>query len=72
MSRRKQKIITTSDDAMCFKYEIYFIWQAAQNVRDKPVKQLMENMDVLDEKIKELSRRIDDVFGDLAKELNPR
>lgn len=68
---KKQTLTTTPDEATLFRYEIYYIWQAAQNVRDKPAKDMVENMGILDEKIKLLSNRIEDVFGKLADEREP-
>ena len=68
---KKQTLTTTPDEATLFRYEIYYIWQAAQNVRDKPAKDMVENMGILDEKIKILSNRIEEVFGKLADAREP-
>lgn len=66
--KRPTEILCSPDEAMCFKYEIYYIWQAAQNVRDKPARNMVENMSILDNKIKALSNRIEDMFGELAED----
>ena len=59
------------DEAVLFRYEIYYVWLAAQNVQSKPARDLGENLELLNEKIKALNERIEKVFGKLADESKP-
>lgn len=72
MSKKRRTVATTSDEAMCFRYEIWHIRQAAEDLQKMPVKELAERSRILDSKIAQLSQRIEKVFGALADEVKVR
>lgn len=72
MSRAKRNVASSTDDAMVFHYDIYYVELAALDVRDKPVSEMYKRMDILDSKIKILHEHISASFGKLANELGPR
>lgn len=72
MSRAKRNVASSTDDAMVYQYDIYYVHMAVEKLRNLPVDDLADNLDKLDAKIRILAEHIEASFGKLARELPPR